>query len=228
MGWEWLTPPDEYGYGAFNVGWQDVPALGGKLEAAFASWDNPEPYIAFPLEHEYAMLMRFWRYDPAQQQFKLAGMGILLEWEEAPGGGTNTWTKILALNGKGCSSFVDADHSAMLHEREEIGSWTMSDLEMAWRKDFDMSSYESKWKVSESKKRVSGSDLDPGNIKIFSKDELQKMDIEGLQNAYEALWQKYLGVKMSADYALHYFAVDPQSGRKDCSEIYNKNFMPKE
>lgn len=227
VGWEWLMPPDENGFGAFNVGWQDAPGRGGKLEAAFASWDNPMPYISFPLEHEYAMLIRFWRYDASEQQFKLPGEAILIEWDEAKEGGTNTWTKILDLNGQDCDKFEEGDHSAMPHEQEEIGSWTMAFLEMARRKGFDVSSYTPQWKVSGAKTKLSESDSDPGNVKLFSEADLEEMDTVNLQRAYDALWQKYLGVKIKADYALHYYGDNPDYVRPNCSEIYNKNFIPK-
>lgn len=233
VGLEWLTPPDENGTGAFNIGWQDVPAQVearfGKLLPAWASWDSAAPHIAFPLEYDYAMLMRFWAYDQVQKQFNLSGEGILIEWEAAPGGGVNTRTKILGLGAPGCTQFVEGNQSVEApHEFEEISSWGYASQELARRKSFDPSTYIPVFKVSGVKHRFHNPhlDSDPGNVKVFSDHELQKMGIGAIQRAYDALWQKYLSQKTTADYLLHYYADHPEYVRPDCSQIYLNYFIP--
>jgi len=229
-GFEWLKPPDENGTGAFNVGWQDVPAHGGVLAGAFASWESAAPLIAFPLEYDYAMLMKFWVYDPVQKQFNPSGMAFLAEWSRAPDGGVDTRTKILGLGAPGCTKFVVGDMSVQApHEWEEINSFLMETQELARRKSFDPSTYTPVFKVAGVKHRKghnSQLDSDPGNVKVFSDDDLQKMDIGAIQRAYDALWQKYLSQKMTADYLLHYYADHPENTRPNCSEIYNDYFIP--
>jgi hypothetical protein len=231
-GWEWLTPPDKDGFGAFNVGWQETPYPHGpiqQLDGAFATWDNPKPFIAFPLEYDYAMLMRFWSYVPAEKQFRPGSFGILMEWKTAPDGSTDTRTKMLAIGGLDCTQYEQGDMSVDFpHEWEEILSWSMADTELARRKSFDPSTYTPTWKVSKKMNSKKNNDVDPGNITIFSDSELQKMGIAELQRAYDALWQKFLGQKVTGEFLQHYYADHTEYTRPDCSAIYNNPYWPAE
>jgi hypothetical protein len=232
VSWEWLTPPDEQGFGAFNLGMQEVPGPSENptgLHAAWASWDDPRPYVDCPLQHEFAMLMRFWSYHADSKQFELAPMGLLAQWDATSDGTTDLYRLILTLDPaqqKQYSKLEVGDMSPQTpHLWEEFSSRTMAAVNLARRKGFDEHSYDPIWKVSRSKTvRIN---KDPGCLKIFSEAELDKMDISQIEIAYDALWQKYLGAKMLADYTLRFSVRNTDELSPTCIKLYKGIFVPK-
>jgi hypothetical protein len=233
--WDWLTPPDANGHGGLNVGFQKVPALGGKLDAVFASWDAPSRYVDYPIDSAGSLLMRFWHLDPQTGHLEPRRFGpasaFLLMWDPAPGGGVVmrnvpfTHTPEHAFTPEMLS---DADMgAAMPHEMEESRSWTMAIIDLARRRRVDLDRYQPVWS-SDARKAGIPAPYDRNLFNVWSSAEVDAMDGPALRAAYNALWQKYLGVKMLSDFLLHRGVSDPSELPPATLAVYNNYFVPKE
>ncbi len=237
LSWEWLTLPDEYGYGAFNLAWQDVPVHGGRLYPVFAQWDHPAKYLSFKSDYEFAILMKFWKFVPSKSHFEFTS-GILVEWEKARNGGLKGRSMIVGIEGQADDELTKAlvadsggtkiDYEKMIeipisdlpHEAEEAGNWDWTIPDLARRKGFDPFFYTPQWKTPEKPTRKKLNKELLFAIEIFSEDEIRTMDEETLQRVYDTLWERYLAQKMIADYLIHYYGDHQELPRPDCEEIY--------
>jgi len=220
---EWLLAPDDRGFGAMNIGIQEVPAVGGPmhhgmLDMTFATWDDPRRYCGFPITSDSGMLMRFWNYDRDADAFTLRSEGpvaaLLLEWNPLAGGGvdcrTTPLTRDPALQLDNVA-FVEGDMSKdMPHETEEAHSWGLAIRDLGRRHAFDAASYVPVWKMTPGADPSGAAMFDRFAIEIASADELATMLPEGVSVATDALWQRYLGVKMLTDFTLRYVARKPE------------------
>jgi hypothetical protein len=232
--WDWLTPPDANGHGGLNVGFQKVPALGGTLDAVFATWDAPSRYVDFPIEAAGSLLIRFWHFNPQEGRLEPRCFGpasaFLLMWDPAPGGG-------VVMRSVPCTHapehpftpemLSDADMGAMMpHEMEEARSWTMAIIDLVRRRRVDLGRYQPVWS-REAQKAGAPAPYDRNLFQVWSSAEIDAMDGSALRAAYDALWQKYLGVKMLSDFLLHRGLSDLSDLPPATREVYNNYFVPK-
>ena len=230
---EWLLPPDERGFGGMNVGIQEVPAAGGPmhhgaLDVVFATWDDPRRYCAFPMTCESGLLMRFWNYDRDAHAFTLRSVGpvaaLLLQWNPSAGSGVEFWTTPLTLDPAlqlDNVAFVEGDMSRdMPHENEESHSWGMAIRDLGRRHAFDPKGYVPVWNMT--------ADANPANVRVFdrfaidmaSTDELSSMSVNDVRRATDALWQRYLGVKMLTDFTLRHAVRKPDELPTPLARLY--------
>jgi hypothetical protein len=231
---EWLLPPDERGSGAMSIGIQEVPAVGGQLhhgmlDMTFVTWDDPRRYCAFPMTGESAMLMRFWNYDPDADAFTLRAegpvTGLLVQWNPLPGSGVECWTTPLTLDPAlqlDNVDFVKGDMAKdMPHEAEESHSWSMAVSDLGRRNAFDPTGYAPVWTMTDDAKPATSRVFDRFTIDIASADELAAMSVEDVCRATDALWQRYLGVKMLTDFTLRYTVRKPDELPPPLAQLYD-------
>jgi hypothetical protein len=231
--WDWLVPPDANGHGGLNVGIQQVPAHGGELDAVFATWDNPLQFLDFPITSMGSILIRFWRMDPQKGCLVPLSLGpasaFLSTWDPAPEGGVVMRTVLFSHTPEQTITpemLQDTDMSVALpHEMEEASSWVMANTELARRRNVDFSSYQPVWSVSNLKSPRPAAH-DPNLFKVWSSAEIETMDGPALRSAYDALWQKYLGVKMLADFLLYRGVNDPTELPQATRDVYGDFFIP--
>ena len=231
---EWLLPPDARGFSAMNVGIQEVPAAGGpmhhgQVDMTFVTWDDPRPYCAFPMTCDSAMLMRFWNYDGDADAFTLRSEGpvaaLLLQWNPLPESGVEVWTTALTLNTAlqlDDAAFVEGDMlKDMPHETEEGHSWGMAIRDLGRRHAFDPKGYVPVWKMAADADPPTGRVFDRFAIDIASAAELAGMPADDVRLATDALWQRYLGVKMLADFTLRYAVRNPADLPAPMAKLYD-------
>jgi hypothetical protein len=220
LGWEWLKFPDEYGFGAFKTAWQEIPGVQGRgFHTVFATWDSPAYCLSFEPEHEYAIVFSFWDYVGGQQPFKL-WMAYLPEWWPAPDGGVEVALTVLGLEGPKTAEIETCPLAVRTHDNEEYNNWDWAIPELARRKGFDPSTYRPQWKVGRPEKREFDINLIL-EIKLFSDEELEKMDVRILEKAVDVLWQRNLAQSMVANYLLHYYGDHPELTRPNYMDLYD-------
>jgi hypothetical protein len=231
---EWILAPDERGFGAMNIGIQEVPAAGGPmhhglLDMTFVTWDDPRRYCDFPMTFESAMLMRFWNYDRDADAFTLRSEGpvaaLLVQWNPLPEGGVECWTTPLTRDPArqlDDVAFIEGDMAEdMPHETEEGHSWGMAVSDLGRRQSFDPAGYVPIWKTSADTARGSDRAFDRFAIDIASAKELADMSADDVRRATDALWQRYLGVKMLTDFTLRYSVRKPEDLPAPLATLYD-------
>lgn len=230
---EWIFAPDARGYGAMNVGIQEVPATGGPmhqglLDVVFASWDDPRLHCGFPIESHSALLMRFWNYDAAKDQFTARSVGplaaLLIQWNPIGDTGVELWTSPLTRDPTAVLDdpvFVDADMGQdMPHENEESSSWSMAIRNLGRRHRFDPAGYRPLWTMGRPSEPSNDLHFDRFAIEIASEDEAASLSAPELERAYDALWQRYLAVKMLTDFTVRHAVRGPAAFPPDLKQLY--------
>jgi hypothetical protein len=108
----------------------------------------------------------------------------------------------------------------MPHETEEGHSWGMAMSDLGRRHGFDPDGYVPVWKMSADAGPANARTFDRFAIDIVSAEDIASMSVDDIRMAVDALWQRYLGVKMLTDFTLRYTTPKPDELPAPLAKLY--------